>query len=531
MYSNIINFLMILGALLIDLSILRYYTRKKTIPIKNNVLFLKSLKVILLMSLINLATVISSFLVINPLSIKIHYILNIVYCIVYEISFLYFADYIFWNSGEREVLMESKRSKVLIAIISVLTLAFILKTDIFYIDSGNNFHFSKNHQILDILPCILLFASIAKFTISNRKSMGIRNKGILFGIIFLIVGILSDDLIIDIVIIDFFFAISMINFYISAENPEYFRSENIRCFNNTAFERLINEVIQDKKDFWVYAIEVSNMDIIKVHRGLETLNIALSQYAKWIESEFPNSYVYYTNNNCFNIVSFEEIEEYKYRDIIEKSKLKSFKVENGDVIFLVRGIAVDTKSPLCINTSYILNGEIYAIEKSSFKNEIIAVDEEVYKRVEYERIVHSIIHKCIENDSLKVYIQPYLGTKSGKIEAGEVLTRIIDEKHGFIMPGDFIPLAEKSGKIIEMSYCIFEKTCKYISDYDLQNKGLKHININCSPVQFQELELADKLKNIADKYKVDFSIFHFEVTETYMSNNKIMLLHIEKFKK
>lgn len=530
MYTEFTNSIIIIGSMIIDFAIIKYYTRKKNIPIKNNMLFIRIMRAIFVMSAINAMTVISGFIRTKS-AIDFHFFLNIIYFIVYEISFIYFGDYIMWNSGKKEIRMDKNSGIIISAIVSSIMLIMILRDKIYYIDKMNDFHFRETYYIANVFPVIYMSIAIYKFLKNKSKNRSVRENGIVIGAIFLLIGVISDNIIQDIIMVDFFFAISMMILYIASENPEFFRSENIRCFNNTAFERLVNELISDGRKFWVYGIEIRNMSSVKGRRGTDTLFKALSNYAKWIENTFPKSYVFYTNNGCFNILSLEKCDNNKYRDFVLKSRSKKFDSGKGEVIFWTRGISVDTSSSLCNRASYIVNGEIYAIENPSSKNSDVSVGSNIYKRVEYERKIHEVIASCIENNSLKIYIQPYYGVKSQKIVAGEVLTRIIDEKYGTVMPGDFIPLAEKSGNIINMSYNIFKKTCKYIADNNLSEKGIEFININCSPVQFQDHKLVDNLKRIADRYKVDFSIFKFEITESFISNDDMIKVHIEKFKK
>ena len=74
--------------------------------------------------------------------------------------------------------------------------------------------------------------------------------------------------------------------------------------------------------------------------------------------------------------------------------------------FVCRHIFVDCQDPLCTCSSDILNGENIAIDRASFHNEILRVDQEIYRQIERENTMHSIIENALSGEGLKIYLQP-----------------------------------------------------------------------------------------------------------------------------
>ena len=304
-----------------------------------------------------------------------------------------------------------------------------------------------------------------------------------------------------------------------------------QIYNTRAFDALVNESLSEEKPFFVYGFEIQNYDTIRKRCSSASLSYAISDCAAWLESWFPDGYVFYTGTTCFNIFTYHEMCDATYKKFLLESKNLSFcSGEESTMYFVCRHIFVDCQDPLCTCSSDILNGENIAIDRASFHNEILRVDQEIYRQIERENTMHSIIENALSGEGLKIYLQPIFNPGSGRIEGAEVLARILDPVEGLLMPGDFIPLAEKSTMIVKLSYRIFEKTCIYLSQTDLQALGIRFININCSPMQFQDLFLADKLKKISDSYGLDFSLFKFEVTESYVTNSEIIRFHIDRFR-
>ena len=76
---------------------------------------------------------------------------------------------------------------------------------------------------------------------------------------------------------------------------------------------------------------------------------------------------------------------------------------------------------------------------------------------------------AIEREELRVYYQPKLDTTSKQIVGMEALIRWQHPRLGFISPAEFIPLAEKTGNIVQIG----EWVCA--SPATRQKSGMKKV--------------------------------------------------------
>lgn len=72
------------------------------------------------------------------------------------------------------------------------------------------------------------------------------------------------------------------------------------------------------------------------------------------------------------------------------------------------------------------------------------------------------LKKAIERDELELFYQPIIDVQNNKIAGFEALMRWIHPEKGIISPGIFIPVAEDSGLIVEMSRWALDVACKDI---------------------------------------------------------------------
>lgn len=103
--------------------------------------------------------------------------------------------------------------------------------------------------------------------------------------------------------------------------------------------------------------------------------------------------------------------------------------------------------------------------------------------LQHQKLIREL-RNAIADDQLEVYYQPIINSKTNKICKAEALLRWNHPLQGMISPVDFIPLAEKSGLIIEIGDWVFKQVAQqlklWIEKYDVNFQ----ISINKSPVQF-----------------------------------------------
>lgn len=120
---------------------------------------------------------------------------------------------------------------------------------------------------------------------------------------------------------------------------------------------------------------------------------------------------------------------------------------------------------------------------------------------------------AIETNEFKVYLQPKVLCKNKKIIGAEALIRWQRHNGSFIYPDEFIPAFEKSGKIVNTDYFVYETTYRYLRDR--LDKGLKvvPVSMNVSRVHLFSRSFISFIKLLNSRYKVPVEYLEFELTE------------------
>lgn len=126
--------------------------------------------------------------------------------------------------------------------------------------------------------------------------------------------------------------------------------------------------------------------------------------------------------------------------------------------------------------------------------------------------LQKLIDKAIKQDRFLLYFQPIFDTEKNRYSKAEVLLRMLDDDGNIVMPGQFIPVAENNGQIIEIGYIVIEKLCQRISAFDSLSQILFSVNI--SPLQLRQSDFYEKVKAIFSKYEVAHERIVLEITES-----------------
>ena len=69
------------------------------------------------------------------------------------------------------------------------------------------------------------------------------------------------------------------------------------------------------------------------------------------------------------------------------------------------------------------------------------------------------LRKTLTTDDIKVCYQPQVDTITEKLVGFEALIRWEHPEKGLIYPGDFIPIAEETGLILELGRYVLDQAC------------------------------------------------------------------------
>ncbi|MDX1282151.1 EAL domain-containing protein [Shewanella colwelliana] len=127
--------------------------------------------------------------------------------------------------------------------------------------------------------------------------------------------------------------------------------------------------------------------------------------------------------------------------------------------------------------------------------------------------VENLIREGLRDDLFEVYYQPKIDLKSGKMAGMEALVRLNHPEHGLIPPGDFIPLAEENGLIVEIGEVVLRKACFAAQKWRRQELFEGRVAVNLSSQQFALPDLQQRIESILRLTQLPPGNLELEITE------------------
>lgn len=129
------------------------------------------------------------------------------------------------------------------------------------------------------------------------------------------------------------------------------------------------------------------------------------------------------------------------------------------------------------------------------------------------------INKALEEGGMCLYAQSIASVTNTDRLHYEVLVRMNSEAGELVLPGEFLPAAEKYGLIAELDRWVIDQTLKCLSGDRLFHDRVHLISINISGVSLADPDFLIFVESQIGKYQVDGSKICFEITETAAVSN------------
>ena len=132
-------------------------------------------------------------------------------------------------------------------------------------------------------------------------------------------------------------------------------------------------------------------------------------------------------------------------------------------------------------------------------------------RQQLEKDFHGALHR----KEFQVYYQPILSLTTNQIAGFEALVRWEHPSRGLLMPGDFIPIAEKNGFIIPLNRWVMKDACLQLKTWQIDPRIPKNlwISVNLSAKQFSQSSLVKDIREILLDSNLDAQGLMLELTE------------------
>jgi diguanylate cyclase (GGDEF)-like protein len=302
---------------------------------------------------------------------------------------------------------------------------------------------------------------------------------------------------------------------------------NRRYFLNH-MESLISRLDKSKKVAYLLLIDLDNFKIINDSLGHDIGDKVLQSVARRIQNFTEDKYsISRFGGDEFTLLSLE-YNEHEYT--------------SGDVYTLAEELLIILKEPYRIQqhrlhlsasigikqitgassdgNEFIKEADIAMYEaKDAGRDCIVVFNEALAKSVQKHHEIEQKLYFAFKDKAIELYYQP-LFNKHKVMIGSEALVRW-KEGDTYIAPDIFIPLAEKTGLIIDLGYYLLEEGFKTLVHWHNEGMKIEHFAINISVKQLLVSTFPDHVGMLCDQYLSQNlrEKVYFEVTESVLAGD------------
>lgn len=297
--------------------------------------------------------------------------------------------------------------------------------------------------------------------------------------------------------------------------------------NRRMFVQKLKELIRDyttkEAKFALFYLNIDRINFVNDTLGHEIGDILLREISVRLASIAGKKPIFRLNGDEFAII-LTNIHKYNYlkfgKRIIQEIE-KPFHIVGYDIhISTSIGVSFfpddgDTFKDLIMNSNVALNRA-----KDLGKNNVQFFTKDLNS--ESYRLFHleNDLRDAIRNDEFSLYYQPQVDTFSEEMVGAEALIRWNHPKRGLVSPAQFIPLAEETGLINEISDWVLEAVCNQLNEWVEKDYSLVPVSINLSAKTLMKADLVKTIKKYLSKYSIPSNLLEIEITEDSLIKNE-----------
>ncbi len=133
--------------------------------------------------------------------------------------------------------------------------------------------------------------------------------------------------------------------------------------------------------------------------------------------------------------------------------------------------------------------------------------------------IEAELRGALAQGQLALHYQPKIDIATGEMRSVEALIRWQHPTRGSVMPGEFIPIAEESGLILEIGDWVIREACRQARAWQQRQMPFLRVAVNVSPLQFRQANFVKKVHAALQEHSLDATYLEIELTEATLMNN------------
>lgn len=169
--------------------------------------------------------------------------------------------------------------------------------------------------------------------------------------------------------------------------------------------------------------------------------------------------------------------------------------------------------------------------KRTGRQTLAIYDPQAYLASVERQLLERDLRRALENGELRVHYQPVVSLRDRSLVGLEALVRWHHPTRGAISPAVFVPIAEATGLISQLTQWVLLQTCRQLRVWHRQGLD-RHlvVSVNLSPTDFLHIEVSQLVADILDVTGLAPDSLVLELTESAMLDPAVSLERLQRLR-
>ncbi len=130
--------------------------------------------------------------------------------------------------------------------------------------------------------------------------------------------------------------------------------------------------------------------------------------------------------------------------------------------------------------------------------------------------LESDLRHALEQDEFVLYYQPQFSGDGKRLTGAEALLRWRHPRRGLVPPGDFIPVIEELGLVVDVGDWVLREATRQLKAWSQAKVKVPKVSVNISARQFSDGQLGTRIATILEETGVPPACLELELTESIL---------------
>ncbi len=140
--------------------------------------------------------------------------------------------------------------------------------------------------------------------------------------------------------------------------------------------------------------------------------------------------------------------------------------------------------------------------------------------------LESDLRHALDQNEFVLYYQPQFSGDGKRLTGAEALLRWRHPRRGLVPPGDFIPVLEELGLVVDVGDWVISEACRQLKSWHQNKVRVPKVSVNISARQFSDGQLGERIATILKDTGLPPACLELELTESILMREVNEAMHI-----